>query len=137
MALTRREADEFIAAFLRMRDGATDSLASLAIHVYPELSEDGKLIKVGTRINWNGTLKRAAVDLWDTIENNPDNSPSLWEDINYKEGYRIMPTVITVGSAFAKDECGWWDGILYRSLIDANVYTPDQYMAGWTVEDRS
>lgn len=131
MALTYKQADDFIKSFLAMRDGATDALASLAVNVYPDLNEDGALIKAGTRIRWNGGIKRAAVDLWDTAENNPNNSPSLWEDINYHEGYRIIPEIITAGTAFAKDECGWWKGVLYKSLLDANVYTPEQYAAGW------
>lgn len=131
MALTYKEADEFIDAFLAMRDGATDALASIAIDVYPELNEGGELIKTGTRIKWNGVLKRAATDLWDTAENNPENAPSLWEDIDYKEGYRIIPETITVGTAFAMDECGWWNDTLYKSTIDANVYTPEAYPAGW------
>ena len=131
MALTYKEADEFIAAFLAMRDGATDALASLAISVYPELNEDGELLKAGTRIKWKGALKRAAVDLWDTKENNPDNAPALWEDLNYKAGYRIIPETITVGTAFALGECGWWNGVLYKSLLGTNVYTPDVYPAGW------
>ena len=131
MALTYREADEFIAAFLAMRDGATDALASIAVDVYPELNEDGELIKAGTRIKWNGVLKRAAVDLWDVAENNPDNAPSLWENLDYKKGYRIIPNTITVGTAFALNECGWWNDVLYKSLIDTNVYTPDAYPAGW------
>lgn len=131
MALTYKEADEFIAAFLALRDGATDALASLAIYAYPQLDEDGELIKAGTRIYWKGQLKRAAVDLWDAAESNPDNAPSLWEDINYKEGYRVIPETITVGTAFALGERGWWNGVLYESLLSANVYTPAVYPAGW------
>ena len=133
MALTYKEADDFIAAFLALRDGATDALASLAVYAYPELNEDGELIKSGTRINWKGIIKRAAVDLWDAAENNPDNAPSLWEDLNYRKGYRIIPETITVGTAFAKDECGWWGDILYKSLLDSNVYTPVTYPAGWAI----
>lgn len=133
MALTYKEADDFIASFLAMRDGAPDALASIAVAVYPELNEDGELIKAGTRINWNGAIKRAAVDLWDTAENNPVNAPALWEDINYKEGYRIIPETITVGTAFAMDEYGWWNDVLYKSVIASNVYTPDQYPAGWVL----
>ena len=34
-------------------------------------------------------------------------------------------------TAFAKDECGWWDGKLYRSKNEANVYTPAIYPDGW------
>lgn len=108
-----------------------DKTASIAPELFGRLKEDGSLVEHGTRINWNGVLKRAAVDLWDTEENNPDNAPTLWEDIMYKDGNRIIPDVITVGTAFAKDECGWWNDVLYKSLIDANVYTPEQYAAGW------
>ena len=111
----------------------SDADASKAIPIYPALKEDGSLVKVGTRIQWNGQLKRAAVDLWDTAENNPDNAPALWENIDYRDGYRIIPETITAGTAFAEDECGWWEDTLYRSLINANVYTPEQYPAGWEV----
>lgn len=108
-----------------------DKVASEAPDLSAALKEDNSLVKAGTRINWNGILKRAAVDLWDTAENNPDNAPALWEDIAYREGYRLIPEVITVGTAFAKDECGWWEEELYKSLLDANVYTPAAYPAGW------
>ena len=109
-----------------------DKTASEAADLFPKLKEDGQLVQVGTRINWNGTVKRAAVDLWDTAENNPDNATDLWEDIEYRDGYRIILETITVGTAFAKDECGWWkDGHLYKSLYDANVHTPEQYPNGW------
>ena len=111
----------------------SDQQASEGVELFPKLKQDGALINAGTRINWNGVLKRAAVDLWDTEENTPDNVPALWEDIAYREGYRIIPETITATLAFAKDECGWWKDVLYRSLIDGNVYTPDQYAAGWEV----
>lgn len=42
-------------------------------------------------------------------------------------------TTITAGTAFALDECGWWGDTLYRSTISANVWTPEQYPAGWKV----
>ena len=108
-----------------------DKTASEGAMLFPRLKGNGELVKAGTRINWNGRVKKAAVDLWDTKANAPDNAPTLWEDIDYREGYRIIPPVITVTSAFAKDECGWWGDKLYKSLRDVNVYTPDQYRAGW------
>ena len=36
-----------------------------------------------------------------------------------------------MAQAFALDELGWWQEHVYRSTIAANVYTPDQYAAGW------
>jgi hypothetical protein len=118
-------------AILLATPSLDDKTASTASALFPKLKEDGSLVKAGTRINWNGVLKRAAADLWDRSENNPENAPTLWEDIEYREGYRIIPEVITVGLAFAKDECGWWGDALYKSLIDSNVYTPEAYGAGW------
>lgn len=108
-----------------------DKTASMATTLFPRLKENGELVKAGTRINWNGVLKRAAVDLWDTTENTPDNAPSLWENVNYREGHRIIPEVITVGLAFSIDETGWWKDELYKSTINFNVYNPEEYPADW------
>lgn len=110
-----------------------DKTASTAATLFPRLKADGSLVRAGTRFNWNGTIKKAAVDLWDTTENNPDNAPSLWANIEYKDGYRIIPDTITVTTAFAKGECGWWEGKLYRSKYDGNVYTPAVNPDGWEV----
>ena len=111
-----------------------DKVASQAVELSPTLKQDSSLIKSGTRINWNGVLKRASVDLWDTIGNNPDNAPTLWEDILYKDGIRIIPETITAGTAFAKNELGWWKDKIYISLIDNNVWTPTTYAAGWQLK---
>lgn len=112
-----------------------DKTASTAQTLFPRLKQDGSLIKAGTRINHNGSIKRAAVDLWDTADNSPDNAPTLWEDILYRDGYRIIPDVITAGTAFALNELGWWGNKLYKSLLSANVYTPEQYPNGWELQE--
>ena len=110
-----------------------DATASTAPELFPRLKGDGSLVKAGTRICWGGTLKRAAVDLWDNAENTPDVAPTLWEDVLYRDGIRIIPETITVGLAFAKGEKGWWGDVLYASTIDANVWTPEAYPAGWEI----
>lgn len=110
-----------------------DKTASTAGILFPRLRQDGALVKAGTRINWNGTLKRAAVGLWDTPGNNPDNAPTLWADIQYRNGYRVIPDTITVTTAFAEGEYGWWGDVLYKSKVGSNVYTPEQYAPNWEV----
>jgi hypothetical protein len=119
------------AAIVKASVSLDDATASTAAELFPRLCENGSLITAGTRINWNGTIKRAASDLWDTQENNPDNAPALWEDIQYRDGYRIIPEIITTGTSFAKDELAWWGDTLYKSIIDNNVWTPDAYPSGW------
>lgn len=108
-----------------------DEDAVTSPELFPAMKYEGELIKNGTRINWMNVVKRAAVDLWDTEANNPDNAPTLWEDITFTGTYRDIPEVITVGLAFMKDEIGMWKGELYKSLLDNNVYNPDRYAAGW------
>ena len=110
-----------------------DATASTAPELFPSLKGDGSLVKAGTRICWGGKLMRAAVDLWDNAENTPDAAPTLWEDVLYRDGIRIIPDTITAGLAFTKGEQGWWGDVLYASTMDANVWTPDAYPAGWEI----
>ena len=112
-----------------------DSKASEVVSLYPEMAYDRTLIKAGTRINFGGVLYKATVDLWNTEANNPENAPTLWEEIAYHNGIRIIPEVITVTTAFAKDELGYWeaDGKVYKSLMDNNVYNPAEYPQGWDI----
>lgn len=134
--MTREQAYKLRAILEKAAQGLEDANASMAPGFFPRLKEDGSLVSAGTKINWLGTVKRAAVDLWDTAESNPSNAPDLWEDITYKAGYRIIPETITAGLAFAKDEKGWWKDKLYQSTIANNVWTPEAYPAGWVlVED--
>ena len=112
-----------------------DKEASDSPDLFPTLQQDGKLIKAGTRINWNGWLKQATVDIWDTEENDPDHAPTLWVKINYKDGVRVIPDPITAAEVFGMDELGWWDGSIYKSKLAANVYTPEQYPDGWELQE--
>ena len=127
------EARKFRKAMLNIAPTLDDAAASTAPEMFPRMKYNGSLIPAKTRINWNGTLKLAAVDLWDREENNPDNAPNLWEDIAYRDGYRIIPEVITATLAFSKGEYGWWGDALYRSKVDGNAYTPAVYPDNWEV----
>ena len=113
----------------------TDAAVSMAPECLDRMTYDGSLIKHGTRINWGGTIKRAAVDLWDREDNDPDHASTLWEDVLYRKGYRIIPDTITVGLAFSEGEIGWWGDKLYRSKVNDNVYTPAQYPDNWDLAE--
>ena len=129
--MTEKQAKAIREVLVQGGESLSDAVISTAPEACRRMKYDGSLIQNGTRINWNGAVKRAAVDLWDTEQNNPDNAPNLWEDISYREGIRIIPDPITTGLAFAKDELGWWGDTLYRSKVDNNVYTPEQYPDNW------
>ena len=130
--MTRARAIQLRAVIEQAAQTLDEKTISEAPELCRTLKQDGSLVRAGTRINWNGTIKKAAVDLWDTEVNDPDHAPSLWADIAYRDGYRIIPETITVTTAFSKGEKGWWtDGKLYESKVDSNVYTPAQYADNW------
>ena len=130
--MTRAEALKLRAIVELAVASLDDKTASEAPTLFPRLKQDGSLVRAGTRIYHNGEVKKAAVDLWDTVDNSPDKATTLWETLDYKDGYRIIPSVITVTEAFAKGERGWWNGKLYESKVENNVYTPEQYADNWT-----
>lgn len=130
--MTRDEARALRALIEQASESLPDKEASQGAVLFPRLKGKGALVKAGARINWKGMVKRAAVDLWDTPENTPDMASDLWEDIGYKDGYRIIPNVITAGLAFSTGEKGWWEGELYESIhLTANTWTPAEYPPVW------
>lgn len=109
-----------------------DKTASEAATLFPSLKGDGSLVAHGTRVNWRGTIKRAANNLWDTPENNPDNAPTLWDDLAYKDGYRILTGSIPATNPVQVDECCWYKDKLYKNILGVpSVYLPDEYPTGW------
>lgn len=118
-----------------------DATASRAVEFHPVLRQDKvqtadtPLIRAGTRIRWGDGLKKAAVDLWDTEANNPENAPTLWANLAYRNGFRIIDEVLTVTTAFSNGELGWWGDDLYRSKKDSNVYTPAVRPEDWELAE--
>lgn len=104
----------------------SDDQASVVVEMYPVLKGSGTIIPAGTRINWEGQLKRNNVDVWDREDQWPDAASTLWDDIEYHDGHRVIPDPITSTKAFKKDETGWWpvDGKVYRSTMAGNTYQP-------------
>lgn len=129
--MTRDEALRIRVIVEQATESLDDQTASEGATLFPRLKQDGSLIKAGTRINWQGSLKKAAVDLWDTEANSPDNASTLWSDIAYKDGIRIIPETISAADAFANGELGWWDGHIYKSGMDGNVWVPGTSGVPW------
>lgn len=133
--MTRAEAYRLRAVVEKAAASLDDKTASEAAVLFPRLKNDGRLIPAGTRINWKGRVRKAAVDLWDMTINNPDAAPNLWPELPYRDGIRIIPVTISVTEAFSKDEEGWWGDELYISLVDDNAYTPAQFPPNWQIKE--
>ena len=126
-----KEARAMRAAMVAGAQSLDDQMASTAPKLFQTLTGSGKEIRAGTRICWNGQVKRAAVALWDREDQDPDHAALLWEDLDYVDGVRKIPDVITAGAAFADGELGWRDGMIWESQMEGNVWTPEENPQGW------
>lgn len=64
----------------------------------------------------------------------PDITPALYTPIGLtKEGYPVWSKPTGAHDAYSIGDIVDYNGTLYKSLIDGNVYSPDEYPAGWEV----
>ena len=64
----------------------------------------------------------------------PDVTPSLYVAIGLDEqGYPVWSPPTGAHDAYNKGDVVNYNGTLYVSLIDGNVYSPEAYPAGWSV----
>lgn len=64
----------------------------------------------------------------------PDATPALYAPIGLtEEGYPVWSKPTGSHDAYAVGDIVDYNGTLYKSLIDGNVYSPDEYPAGWEI----
>lgn len=64
----------------------------------------------------------------------PDATPALYDAIGLDDdGYPVWSQPTGAHDAYNNGDIVDYNGTLYRSLIDGNVYPPDAYPAGWEV----
>lgn len=62
----------------------------------------------------------------------PDTATSLYKKVGVTEsGYPEWVQPLGATDAYSKGDIVSYNGKLYRSTIDANVWSPDAYPAGW------
>lgn len=64
----------------------------------------------------------------------PSETVSLYEPIGLNEsGYPVWSKPSGAHDAYNTGDIVDYNGTLYKSLIDGNVYSPEEYAAGWEV----
>lgn len=67
----------------------------------------------------------------------PDVTPSLYIAIGLdEEGYPVWSQPTGAHDAYNTGDIVDYNGALYESLVDGNVYSPDAYPQGWKVYDK-
>ena len=66
----------------------------------------------------------------------PEATPALYTPIGLNDsGYPVWSQPTGAHDAYNKGDIVDYRGILYESLIDGNIYSPEAYPAGWTKKE--
>lgn len=112
----------------------TDEQAVKVIDLYMPWVVD-EAVSVGDMRRDDGKLYRCLQAHTTSAEWKPVAVPALWVEVVPAGEYREIKDNMLPTEAFALGEIGWYQNRdnLYKSLIDANVYTPVSYPVGWEV----
>lgn len=130
-------AEQFRRALQMFAMSLTDEEAMEIASVYG-LWEVGKSYSVDTILRYgeNGVgdpqLYRVVQAHTSQLGWTPDETPSLYVAIGLNtDGYPVWSKPTGAHDAYNVGDIVDYNGILYKSLIDGNVYSPDEYPQGW------
>lgn len=107
----------------------TDADALESVELFPAWAS-GVAYAVDERIQYGGTLYRVVQAHTSQADWTPDKTPALFVTVSLDEWPEfVQPT--GAHDAYKKGDKVTFEGKHYISLIDANVYSPTAYPAGW------
>jgi hypothetical protein len=94
----------------------------------------GEFVKYGTNGVGDPQLYRVVQAHTSQADWTPDSVASLYAPIGLDdEGYPIWSKPTGAHDAYNKGDIVDYNGTLYVSLIDGNIWSPDEYPQGWEV----
>ena len=106
-----------------------DEDALQAVELFPQWVVD-HAYAVDERLQYNGVLYRVVQAHTSQADWTPDKTPALFVVVSLDEWPEfVQPT--GAHDAYKKGDKVTFEGKHYISLIDANVYSPTAYPAGW------
>lgn len=93
--------------------------------------------EVDDRINYNGSLYRVITAHTSSEEWTPDTAASLFDAITMTEsGYEVWTQPTGAHDAYNTGDIVSYNDLIYKSLIDGNIYSPDAYPDGWELVNK-
>lgn len=117
----------------------TDEEALEVATVYPSYMvgrtyKTDELLTYGENTVGDPQLFRVVSDHTSQADWPPDKTPALYTPIGLThEGYPVWSRPTGAHDAYSAGDIVDYNGVLYESVIDGNVYAPDEYAAGWRV----
>ena len=115
-------------------NNASDEDAYVMRYLYGEWSGDGITYKTNDRLMYNDKFYKVLQDHTSQSDWTPDTASSLYVEIaDPSNEYPEFKQPTGAHDAYAKGDKVTFEGKHYISLIDANVYSPTAYPAGWNL----
>ena len=132
-------AEQFRRALQMFAASLADESAMEVAYVYDEwvvgkAYKTGDFIRYGTNDVGDPQLYKVVQDHTSQADWTPDATASLYSPIGLnKEGYPVWSKPTGAHDAYNKDDIVDYNGTLYKSTIDGNIWSPDEYPQGWEV----
>ena len=111
---------------------ATDEQAFIMRYLYPEWSGESISYNKNDRLMYNDKFYKVLQDHTSQSDWTPDAASSLYVEIaDPSNEYPEFKQPTGAHDAYAKGAKVTFEGKQYKSLIDANVYSPTSYSQGW------
>lgn len=109
----------------------SDDVALLIPEVYPAWSGNSVEYKKDMRVTYNGVLYKVLTDHTSQETWTPIDAPSLFAKVLTSTEAIPEWEQPTAENAYMTGDKVRYNGKVYESLIDNNVWKPDEYPAGW------
>ncbi len=108
-----------------------DSTALETVSLFPKW-ESGKQYAQKTRVRYNGILYSVLIEHTSQDDWTPDNAPSLFAKVLIPDA-NVIPDWEQPDSTnpYMTGDKVKYNGVVYESIIDNNVWSPESYPAGW------
>ena len=127
--MTRAKAKQLRQLIEQLAVTLDDETALTGVELFP-MWAIGRAYAVDDRVQHGGTLYKCVQAHTSQSDWTPDAAPSLWVVVSIEEYPEwVQPT--GAHDAYNKGDKVTFEGKHYISLMDANVYSPSAYPAGW------
>ena len=115
----------------------TDDVVALSIQEFYDIWEEGVAYLVGRYITHNDILYKVLTEHTSQATWTPDVSPSLFAKVLTDPTGETIPDWVQPDStnAYMIGDKVKYEGVVYVSLIDNNIWSPSTYPTGWKVID--
>ena len=130
--MTRQEAKAFIEDLVKLRSLVADEISLQVPKVYPAWKEN-VAYSIGERVLYNNVLYKVITAHFSQADWTPEVSASLFAKVLIPDG-NVIPEWEQPDSTnpYMAGDKVTYNGKIYMSIIDNNIWSPEAYPAGWS-----